>query len=200
MISQMLSALLQLSIFTLIPFGWYVICHKKCSGFFQWIGLKRPAVCDGALRQFVIFTIAVFLLVSIGILYSVKGVETAASTFLGIGIVALPSAFIYAFITTALSEEILFRGFLLKRLSSKFGFNFGNVVQSILFGLLHGAMFFSLIEIEKAVLISVFTGFIAWCMGYVNEKKAQGSILPSWIIHGIANLFSAIISMFSIIA
>lgn len=120
--------------------------------------------------------------------------------FSGMGIVGLPSALIYAFIKTALSEEILFRGFLLKRLSNKFGFRIGNIVQSILFGLLHGAIFFSLINFEKVVLIISFTGLIAWCMGYVNEKKADGSIMPSWIIHGIANTFSAIISMFCIIA
>lgn len=66
--------------------------------------------------------------------------------------------------------------------------------------LLHGAMFFSLIEIIKVALIIAFTGIITWCMGYVNEKKATGSIVPGWIIHSAANLFSAMISMFSIIA
>lgn len=199
-INQALSAILQLALFAIIPFIWYVGCHKKCSGFFQWIGLKRLSVFDRILLRFVAFIIVAFIVVSIGILYSLKGVDTATSTFSGMGIVGLPSALIYAFIKTALSEEILFRGFLLKRLSSKFGFNIGNIVQSILFGLLHGAMFFSLINFEKVVLIISFTGLIAWCMGYVNEKKADGSIMPSWIIHGIANTFSAIISMFCIIA
>ena len=199
-INQALSAISQLAFFTLIPFIWYVICNKKCSGFFKWIGLKRLSVFDRALLRFVAFTIVVFIVVSVGILYSLKGVETATSMFSGMGIAGLPSALIYAFIKTALAEEILFRGFLLKLLSSKFGFNIGNMVQSILFGLLHGVMFFSLINFEKVVLIIAFTGLIAWCMGYANEKKADGSIMPSWIIHGIANTLSAIISMFCIIA
>ncbi|MDE7366334.1 MAG: CPBP family intramembrane metalloprotease [Lachnospiraceae bacterium] len=199
-INQTLNAILQLALFTLIPFIWYVFSHKKCSGFFQWIGLKKPSVFDRTLLGFVVFTIVAFIVVSIGILYLLKGVDTATSKFTGMGIVGLPSALIYSFITTALSEEILFRGFLLKRLSDKFGFNTGNIVQSILFGLLHGVMFFSLTGIVKVVLIIAFTGLIAWCMGYANEKKADGSIIPSWIVHGIANLFSSIISMFCIIA
>lgn len=198
-INHVLSAISQLALFTLIPFVWYALCHKKCSGFFQWIGLKRPLKFDRTLLGFIVFTIVAFIVVSIGILYSLKGVETATSKFAGMGIIGLPSALIYAFITTALSEKILFRGFLLKRLSNKFGFHIGNIVQSILFGLLHGAMFFSLINLIQVVLIIAFTGLIAWCMGYANEKKADGSIMPSWIIHGMANLFSAIISMFCII-
>lgn len=198
-IDQAINAILQLTLFTFIPFSWYLVCNKKCAGFFQWIGLKRPTVLSWTLLKSVVFTIVAFIVVSVGILYSLKGVATATSTFSGMGIAAFPSALIYVFITTALSEEILFRGFLLKRLSSKFGFNVGNIAQSVLFGLLHGAMFFTLIEIEKVTLIVAFTGIIAWCMGYVNEKKANGSIAPSWIIHGISNLFSTIIAMFSII-
>lgn len=175
-INQVLSSILQLALFTLIPFVWYALCLKKCSGFFQWIGLKRPLEFDRTLLGFIVFTIVAFIVVSIGILYSLKGVDTATSKFSGMGVIGLPSALIYAFITTALSEEILFRGFLLKRLSNKFGFYIGNIVQSILFGLLHGVMFFSLINLIQVVLIIAFTGLIAWCMGYANEKKAGGSI------------------------
>lgn len=197
--NQAISAVVQLALFTLIPFIWYIVCNKKCSGFFHWIGLKKPTVFDRTLLKFVVFTIAVFSVTSVGILYSLRGVGTATGTFSGMGIAGLPYAIIYAFITTALSEEILFRGFLMKRLSSKFGFPIGNIVQSILFGLLHGVMFCSLINSAKVVLITAFTGLIAWCMGYANEKKTDGSIIPSWTIHGIANLFSAVISMFGII-
>ncbi len=196
--NQALSAVVQLALFTVIPFVWYIICNKKCSGFLKWIGLKIP-YADRTLLKFTAFTIAAFTVISIGILYSLKGIDTAAGMFSGMGTAGLPYAVIYAFITTALSEEILFRGFLLKRLSGKFGFPIGNIVQSILFGLLHGAMFCSLISSVKIILIIAFTGFIAWCMGYVNEKKADGSIIPGWIIHGIANLFSAAVSMFCII-
>ena len=49
-----------------------------------------------------------------------------------------------------------------------------------------------------AVIILVFTAMIAWAMGYINEKKANGSIIPSWIIHTIANIFSGVCAAFVI--
>ena len=77
---------------------------------------------------------------------------------------------------TSLPEEIFFRGFLLKRLSNKFGFKIANVIQSIIFGLLHGIMFFSLVGIVKATIIILLTVIVAYAMGYINEKKANGSM------------------------
>lgn len=51
----------------------------------------------------------------------------------------------------------------------------------------HGVMFFTLAGAVKAVLIIAFTGAIAWFMGYVNEKCANGSIISSWIIRAYEN-------------
>lgn len=141
----------------------------------------------------------VFMTVSILTLYLIKDIETATSEFKGLGISALLPALIYAIFNTSLPEEIFFRGFLLKRLSNKFGFRIANVIQSIIFGLLHGIMFFSLVGVVKAIIIILFTGIVAYAMGYVNEKKSNGSILPSWFIHALSNIFASIIAMFSII-
>ena len=85
----------------------------------------------------------------------------------------------------------------MKRLKKKFGFHMANLTQALLFGLLHGVMFFSLVGVIKAILIIVFTGAIAWSMGYINEKISNGSIIPSWSIHTISNLFSGICAAFS---
>ena len=50
---------------------------------------------------------------------------------------AFPSAFRFGIFQTGLSEEILFRGFLAKRLISRFGFATGNLLQGLVFGILH---------------------------------------------------------------
>lgn len=194
---KMLDSAVQIVLFTLIPFVWWCITARKESGFFQWIGFKRPSAWkEHKTALWMAGTTAVFLAVSVFILYSVKNIETAASEFRGLGIQALPAILVYAVLNTSLPEEILFRGFLLKRLSSRFGFAAGNTVQSALFGLLHGAMFFTLTGITQAILIVGFTGGIAWCIGYVNEQKAGGSILPGWCIHAAANIFSGVCSAF----
>lgn len=199
-ISKLFNSIFQIILFSIIPFVWWLVTAKKKEKFFSWIGIKKVAKEEkaGVWRLTFLITTA-FVILSIFVLFTLKGTATATSEFAGMGIKVLPAALIYALFNTALPEEVLFRGFLLKRLKNKFGFAIANILQSILFGLLHGFMFFSLIGTVKAILVIVFTGSIGWFMGYINETKARGSIGPSWIIHGLSNTFSALISMFSII-
>lgn len=194
---KLLSSMVQIVLFALIPFVWWAITARKKSGFFQWIGFKRiSSPKENKTALWIAGTTVVFLAVSVFILYTVRNIETATSEFSGLGVKALPAILVYAVLNTSLPEELLFRGFLLKRLSRRFGFFIGNAVQSLLFGLLHGMMFLVLAGIPKTILIIIFTGGIAWCMGYVNEKKADGSILPSWCIHAASNIFSGACSAF----
>jgi membrane protease YdiL (CAAX protease family) len=185
--SELISSIVQIILFSAIPFFWWLISARKKQGFLNWLGLKKPASKKGFSLSFLI-AILLFSALSALVLLMMKGIETATSQFAGLGFSALPAALIYAFLTTALSEEILFRGFILKRISSGLGFTAGNIIQAVLFGLLHGAMFFGPAGALKAIIITVFTGSVGWAIGYVNETKASGSILPGWAIHGAANL------------
>ena len=198
LISKIVSSIVQIVLFSAIPFVWWFITAKKHEKFSSWIGLKK---IDGGKKTFaaIIMLSVAFILSGAISLYLIRGVETATSEFAGRGVTALPTILVYAFFNTALPEELLFRGFLLKRLANKFGFNIANLIQAFLFGLVHGVMFFSLVGVVKAIFIIVFTGTIAWFMGYINEKRSNGSIFPSWLIHGISNLFSGICAAFSII-
>lgn len=73
---------------------------------------------------------AAFLASGVLTLYVVRGMETATSEFTGLGAAALPAIVVYAAFNTAFPEELLFRGFLLKRLSNKFGFHVANFIQA----------------------------------------------------------------------
>jgi membrane protease YdiL (CAAX protease family) len=195
---KIFSSILELLLFALIPFLWWLVFARKSLSFFHWLGLK-PVEKGNRKKAFFwsLGTTIFFLLLSGYILRIVKDIEAVAtSEFSGLGVRALPAIVVYAVCNTALPEELLFRGFLLKRIASKTGFVVGNCVQALLFGLLHGIMFFSYVGIVQVGAITFFTGCIAWFMGYVNEKKANGSILPSWAIHAIANLFSGICAAF----
>lgn len=197
LVQKMLNSMVQIILFSLIPLIWWCITARKKCSFFQWIGLKRISLLkENKSVLWIAGTTIVFLVAAVFILYTVKNIETAASEFSGLGMKALPAILVYAILNTSFPEEIFFRGFLLKRLSHQFGFSVGNAVQSVLFGLLHGAMFLALTDVLQTILIIGFTGGIAWCMGYINEQKAEGSILPSWCIHAIANIFSGICSAF----
>ena len=197
-INKIVSSVLQIILFAIIPFVWWLITARKKQKFAQWIGLKKIEG-DRKTAAAISLVSAAFLLLGVLTLYAVRDIETAASEFAGLGIAAIPAILIYAAFNTALPEELLFRGFLLKRLANKFGFGVANAIQALLFGMLHGVMFFSLAGAVKAVLIIVFTSVVAWFMGYVNEKKSNGSIIPSWIIHTVSNLFAGVFAAFSII-
>lgn len=197
LMSKVVSSVVEVVLFSVIPFIWWLVTARKTQKFGAWLGLKKP---EGGMKT-VVATLCVaiaFLLLGAYSLYIVKGIETATSDFTGLGAAAIPAILVYAAFNTALPEEILFRGFLLKRLQNKFGFAFGNTVQALIFGVIHAVMFFSLVGTVKAAIILAFTTAIAWFMGYINEKKANGSILPSWTVHAIANIFSGLCAAFMI--
>ena len=189
-IQTLIEAILQVVVLSIIPIVWWLITSRKEKSFWNWIGFKKFSLKENRTLIWIVGVSIAFLPLSLFTIYILRNVETATSDFSGLGIAALPAILIYAIFKTALSEEIVFRGFLLKRVSGRFGFHAGNVVQSILFGLMHGVMFFSVTSVINAIIITLVTGGIGWCMGYVNEKKAEGSILPSWCIHASANIVS----------
>ena len=199
LVSIVISSIFQTILFSLIPFVFWLITSRKKMSFLEYIGIKK---IDKEKKKGMLIwssiTLLFFLILTVYILYITKGIETATSKFNGLEFKGLLPAIVYASLNTALPEEILFRGFLLKRFS-RFGFAFGNIFQSALFGLIHGVLLFSELGLLKAILVILFTGGVAFAMGYINEKKANGSIIPSFIIHMIANLVSSVISLFSLI-
>lgn len=200
LVNKIISSVMQIILFSLIPLIWWLITARKKESFFKWIGLKKIEKENKKSSVVNMLPIAIsYLIVSFITIYLIKDIETATSEFAGMGISALLPALIYAIFNTSLPEEILFRGFLLKRIASKFGYMIANIIQSTIFGLLHGFMFFNVLGIVKTIVIILFTGIIAFAMGYINEKKANGSILPSWFIHALSNIFASIIAMFSLI-
>ena len=191
LVNKIVSSIMEMAIICFIPFIWWIITSKKEVKFFNWIGLRK--IENNSLKKSIVGIIAFLTLML------VKDIETATSEFTGLGVKGIFAALVYAIFNTSLPEEIFFRGFILKRLQSKFGYNIANIIQSILFGLLHGVMFFSNVGVIKALIVILFTGTVAYVMGYINEKKAGGSILPSWIIHATSNIFASFIALFSII-
>jgi len=108
----------------------------------------------------------------------------------GFGAQAIILGLIYCFIQSGAAEEILFRGLLMPRLVNHLGFKVGNVIQSILFWLMHLAIF-KLVTgrwISKLQLFAFITSFsLGLIMGHINYRRGVFSILPSWILHSVVN-------------
>jgi membrane protease YdiL (CAAX protease family) len=199
-INELVTAVIQVGVMAVIPIIWWLFSARKSESFFTWIGLKKPHIAEK--KKFItpLFA-AIIIAVSMSLFLDPilpDDIQLANSRFGGLGFSALLPAIIFAFLSTGLAEEILFRSFLGKRLSKKFGFAAGNTIQAVVFGLLHGAAMFGSFEVYIPLTVIAFTAVLGWLMGYINEKS-DGSIIPSWTLHGFSNLYAAIIIMFNLL-
>ena len=185
-------------LFALVPLIFWFVTARNKESFCTWIGLEKPE-CKEPWKA-VLLTALVALLYIGAMAMCVRilpeGITTAGSMFAGQGISALPSLFFYAFLRTALSEELLFRGFILKRVQDIKGFSVGNTVQALLFGLMHGIPFGIVTRsISALFLLTLIPGLFGWYEGWLNEKRCGGSIVPGWMVHGCLNLLTGILSL-----
>ncbi|MGE7110024.1 CPBP family intramembrane glutamic endopeptidase [Lysinibacillus sp. NPDC047702] len=200
-INSAISAIIQVILFSVIPLCWWFFTARKKQSFLSWIGIKKPVI-ENKGNYFVWFLLTIFLLFVpsyLVVFFYIDSSLLASNRFAGLGFTAIIPALLYAIIQTGLSEELLFRGFLLKRFAHTFGFQIGNIVQSLLFGSIHGWMLFSVIPFEVVVLVVIVTGLAGYLMGWINEKNSNGSLITSWCIHSVGNLIVSFFAMFNVI-
>ncbi|ACL68792.1 CPBP family intramembrane glutamic endopeptidase [Halothermothrix orenii] len=195
----LMNAIFQLILFSLLPLVFYIITRRTIKGFLAYIGLKKVAYIKSFKKIILLFLAAYsFNLITITIIY-LKGelakINAIGSSFsdddLGM-IFLILSVLIYSFIQTGLSEEIFFRGFLAKRLISKTGYFYGNLIQAITFGSIH---YFSLngASTKVRILEMITATIMGYFYCYINERKTNGSIVIGWIFHAITNTATVII-------
>lgn len=194
LMNQTLNAIIQVIIFSLLPFVWWLFTARKKESFWSWIGLKKiKADSKGKFMALLLGgCIVCFALGELALLMRGE-LKAADSVYKGMGAKAIPSILIYAFGQTAMSEEILFRGFLMKRLQSKWGFEIAAAIQAFIFGAVHILMVWGQVSLVAGIVIAVYPMVVAVMLSWINEKRANGSIYPSWIIHGVLNSLSGIL-------
>ncbi len=197
LISQILSSIIQLFVFTSIPFIWYIITNKKISGFLPWIGLTKSD--NMPVKISVILFIIVALLITVPYLWlyntnsiTLSGLPYESYIQSGFSPETISVILLWAVVQTSLTEEIIFRGFLYKRLSYKLGDKWGNLIQAVIFGLIHSPSAFGQ-GLIKIALIVFITGTIGYILGYI-VNKSKGSILCSWLFHASANIISPVLA------
>ncbi|MFU8648434.1 CPBP family intramembrane glutamic endopeptidase [Lysinibacillus sp. RSDA_15] len=198
----MINAIVQVLLFSVIPFVWWSFSAKKEQPFLEWLGLHRPIIVDkGKYAIFYILSIVIVVMPNFALVFFyMDGSILASNQFAGLGLAGLIPALLYAMIQTGLSEELLFRGFLLKRLAKSFGFQVGNLLQSLVFGCIHGALLWMVLPFPIILLVVLSTGLAGYVMGWMNERVGGGSIVTSWSIHSLTNLMTACLSLFQILS
>ena len=204
MVQELINSITQLIAFSAIPFIVYLVRKKSLKGFFDDLGLKSAPLNAMFLGGFSSLLILVPPLIAASLdadtLEAFHHPESMTGRFhaMGFGLESMMLILITALIKTSLSEEIFFRGFVAKRLMSVMGAKWGNITQAIIFGAIHILIMMQISEsMAFIVLMFILTTAAAWLMAFINETKANGSILPSWLMHGLGNVLAYSILAFA---
>lgn len=195
MITHLTDFFTQLIVLSLIPLLVFLIKKKTLKGFFHWIGLKKSnAKANLMALGVMIITAAPLIILSMlneefwEIITDPKSV-TGQFRAQGLSTSTVINLLIVAMLTTSLTEEIFFRGFVAKRLIVVTSFRVGNTIQAIIFGIIHTLIFLSITSNSLFLfVIFLFPAVASYFKVYLNEKVANGSIIPGWIAHGSGNI------------
>jgi len=142
------------------------------------LGPKPPRLIKPVLRAFGQYLLTA-LVIMLGLSLLSPDVDLDQAQELGLGdspqaAYEYLSLFLLLLVLTPLSEEILFRGFMLKGLASRFGWSAAAVGSSLLFGLAHGQL-----------NVGIDTAILGW---YSAQLVIQtGSLWPSIALHALKN-------------
>ena len=187
----------QLVVVMIIALVVWALAGRRKASFLPWIGLTVPprAAIGAALFFFLIWAA---LNSVIYVVPELRESAAAANTVAGalrrqgFNLEIVFVILIVGGLKTALSEEILFRGLIAKRLINAAGFWVGNTLHAILFGAIHLLIFVVPGGPEftpfLGAIFFLLPGGAGWLMAYVNERKGNGSIVPGWIIHALGNI------------
>lgn len=195
--NEIIGALLQVLLFTFIPFLVFVIKNKSVKGFLNYIGLKKSTAKANYLAALACLLFAapalILVLVSPDFKALMLAPESVTGKFhlMGFNASSVIILIAIALLKTALAEEILFRGFIAKRLIALMGYKKGNFTQAFIFGIIHVVMVAAITTyIPFLILILILPGVGSYISVYLNEKVGNGSIIPGWISHALANIIA----------
>ena len=163
MIGTLISAILQLTLALVLALIFYFISRRKEGGFFNWLGLYLPKDKKWIKSTIIVFLVSLLVMSGPQLLFERTGHLTPEILYdenirgKGLGISTLILILLKAVIQTSLSEEILFRGLIGKRLANKFGYLTGNIIQAILFGLPQAVPFIIIYKNYLEVITFIIT-------------------------------------------
>ncbi len=193
LITEVISSIVQVLLFSLIPFIVWLLTARKKESFFSWIGFKKAISNKKECAKFAAVAVIICLAIGIVVYKFFLNSDWNKSTYAGLGFIAIPCSILNSYVHTALSEEILFRGFIQKRLQSVLNFKVATIIQAVLFGFAHIVLLLDKITFVEALGLVIFPILPGILFAYTNEKKGDGSIIPGWLMHGSMNFLRDII-------
>ncbi len=190
-LTQIVGIILQVGVVVLLgAVIWALFGRKKC-GFRAYVGLV------GAPRQAILLATAVGVALPVLMLAipSFRAMASGGDTVVGSAVAqlgpadAIPILLLLAIFKTAFAEELLFRGIVGKRLIAWLGFHAGNAIQAVLFAAVHLLIFTvsARPDLISGIAFIALVTLMGWVNGWLNERRGNGSILPGWTAHALAN-------------
>lgn len=204
--SAAISSVLQVLLFAAVPFVFYLVGKRRVRGFLGWLGLRRTTA-RAMLWATLLIVVSAPLPILLYVLPAFREVSLAPGTTGGdfsqmnLSVTTVAVVLVRAFLQSGLAEEIVFRGFIAKRLIRWLGFRWGNILQALVFALPHLAIFAvpggPQASVFGVVIVLCAATAVGWIFGYLNERVGGGSIAPSWWCHGGANAIAYSAAVFS---
>ena len=207
-LSSVTTAAVNLIVFSFLPVLWWFFRHRREGGFLKWIGFFRPQL-KSSWRILLLFAVLYAFFYNFDftqlvdpqtLAYIESSASVSANAFAGLGAAAVLPALIENVIANGVAEEILYRGFLCKRLCGKTGIVGGIILQAVLFGLMHNILYIAAgldVGLWYHTLTFLFTGTGALLLGWLNEKIFNGSIIPGILLHGGGNFLASMLIAFA---
>lgn len=126
-ISNISTSVINLIVFSLIPFLWWFFRHRKETGFFRWLGFIRPHL-RSKWWGLIVFAVVYYFFYNFDftrlvdpdtLAYIESSSAVSANAFAGLGAAAIVPALIENFIANGVAEEILYRGFFLRQTGNR---------------------------------------------------------------------------------
>lgn len=195
-IQELINAAFQLAVVLIISLAVWALFGRKKASFARYVGLIAPTPramlwAFGATLVLTPASIALFQFTSLREMAAGANTVAGAVRAQGLNAETIGVILIVAFVKTALSEELFFRGLIAKRLINGLGFGVGNSIHAALFGAVH-LLIFAVPggpQWDWATAGSFFgvSAFGGWVSAWLNERAGNGSIAPSWLMHALTN-------------
>lgn len=182
----------QLGVFLLVPLAWWLQSPRPDGALHRYLGLRGPdAVGDP-------MVLAATVLAALGFLGSALLGGPAGWSAFGVDYFGLLALGLVAVVQTALSEELFFRGFVLRWVGERrAGWAAANLLQALACGLVRAGTHWVFIDRGLAPCLAAFALGVgpALMAGWVRQRT--GSILLPWAAHGAGNLVAGLIVVLS---
>lgn len=178
----------QVIVFALVPLSWWLNAGRPEGSFLRWLGFR--AVRDAASPR----VLGMIAICGLGFLGSTLLAGPVLWPPRESGPMALLVVPVIAVLQRALSEEIFFRGYLLRWLQEKRPWPLvANLVQACLCGVVHGVgqWLFAGGDLRASLAALALGTGAALAGGWLRQHT--GSILLPWAAHGGANLAGGLI-------